>query len=103
MAEERGLSANAVVTEGSNEGVSIAPANEPAIRNLIYTVRGMQVMLDSDLAMLYGVETRAINQAVARNSKRFPERFCFRLTKEEAENLRSQIMILHPELGEFDT
>ena len=56
-------------------------------------------MLDSDLAMLYGVETRALNQAVTRNPRRFPESFCFRVTKEEADNLTSQIVMLHPELG----
>ena len=48
---------------------------------MIYTVRGEQVMLDSDLAKLYGVETRTLNQAVTRNPDRFPERFCFRLSK----------------------
>lgn len=69
------------------------------IRNMIYTVRGEQVMLDSDLAELYGVETRTLNQAVTRNPDRFPERFCFRLTKDEAENLTSQIVMLGAELG----
>lgn len=70
----------------------IVPAGEPVIRDLIYTVRGTQVMLDSDLARLYGVETKVFNQAVRRNIKRFPERFRFQLTKEEAESLRSQIV-----------
>ena len=50
-------------------------------------------MLDSDLAMLYGVETKALNQAVTRNPERFPERFCFKLSKEETENLKSQSVI----------
>ncbi len=59
---------------------AIVPANEPAIRDLIYTVRGVQVMLDSDLAKLYGVETKVFNQAVRRNIKRFPDRFVFQLT-----------------------
>ncbi|WP_165062325.1 ORF6N domain-containing protein [Adlercreutzia sp. ZJ154] len=85
--------------EEENATVAIVPANEPAIRNLIYTVRGTQVMLDSDLAKLYQVETKVLNQAVTRNPNRFPERFCFRLTRDEAENLRSQIVTLHPELG----
>lgn len=62
------------------------------IRNLIYVVRGQKVMLDSDLAMLYGVETRALNQAVKRNIERFPQDFMFQLTKEEFENLKSQIV-----------
>ena len=90
-------------TETGEEEIAIVPANEPVIRDLIYTVRGTQVMLDSDLAMLYGVETRRINESVSRNKRRFPERFCFRLTREEAEDLRSQIATLHPELGKRDT
>ena len=61
------------------------------IENLIHIVRGQQTMLDSDLAKLYGVETRALNQAVKRNIERFPEDFMFQLTKEEAGDLRSQI------------
>ena len=86
--------------DAEGEGVAIIPSNEPAIRDLIYTVRGTQVMLDGDLARLYQVETKALNQAVARNPKRFPERFCFRVTQEEAEALRSQIVTLRPEQGE---
>ena len=61
------------------------------IRNLIYTIRGKQVMLDSDLAALYQVETKNLNKAVKRNIKRFPVSFCFQLTEEEVENLRFQI------------
>lgn len=57
-------------TETSEEEIATVPANEPAIRNPIYTVRGTQVMLDSDLSMLNGVETKALNQAVTRNPKR---------------------------------
>jgi hypothetical protein len=58
------------------------------IRDLIYIVRGRQVMLDSDLATLYQVETGALNRAVKRNIQRFPEDFRFQLTKQEYENLR---------------
>lgn len=65
------------------------------IESLIRIIRGEQVMLDSDLAMLYGVETRTLNQAVKRNIKRFPEDFMFQLTKEEANHSRSQIVILN--------
>ena len=83
-----------------NEPASLVAINDAQIKSMIYTVRGDQVMLDSDLAKLYGVETKVLNQAVGRNVKRFPERFCFRLTKEEAVNLRSQIVTLRPELGE---
>lgn len=61
------------------------------IKNLIYVVRGQQVMMDSDLAMLYQVETKIFNQAVSRNIERFPENFRFQLTKEEFDTLRSQI------------
>lgn len=65
------------------------------IKNLIYTIRGKQVMLDSDVAMLYHYETKKINQAVKRNIDRFPERFCFQLTEDEFSNLRSQIVTLN--------
>ena len=61
------------------------------IRNLIYNIRGRQVMLDSDLANLYQVETKNLNKAVKRNINRFPVSFCFQLTEEEVENLRFQI------------
>ena len=63
------------------------------IRSMIYVIRNQQVMLDSDLAMLYQVETRTLNQAVKRNITRFPEKFRFQVTKEEYENLKSQIVI----------
>lgn len=62
------------------------------IRSMIYEIRGKQVMLDSDVAMLYHTETKRINQAVKRNIERFPERFCFRLTLKEYENLKSQFV-----------
>lgn len=62
------------------------------IQNLIYVIRGQRVMLDSDLARLYEVETKVLNQAVKRNVERFPEDFMFQLSKEEFEVLRSQIV-----------
>lgn len=64
------------------------------IENKIFTIRGVQVMLDKDLAELYEVETKRINEQVKRNIERFPEEFCFQLTKEEVESLRSQIVTL---------
>ena len=64
------------------------------IESLIRIIRGQKVMFDSDLAMLYGVETRSLNQAVRRNLKRFPDDFMFQLTKEEWNVLRSQIVTL---------
>ena len=81
------------------------------IHDKIYEIRGQKVMLDFDLGQLYGVETRTLNQAVKRNSNRFPEDFMFRLTEEEWENWsqnvtssgdrRSQIVIAYgKEVGE---
>ena len=58
------------------------------IKNLIYTIRGKQVMLDSDVAMLYHYPTKRINEAVNRNKQRFPENFCFQLTEEEYKSFR---------------
>ena len=60
---------------------------------LVFFIRGEKVMLDSDLAILYGVEARALNQAVARNRRRFPADFMFQLTPREYESLRSQTVI----------
>jgi len=62
------------------------------IKNMIYEIRGHQVMLDSDLARIYQVETRVLNQAVKRNIDRFPSEFMFQLTEEEFENLKSQFV-----------
>ena len=64
-----------------------------SIENLIHVIRGKQVMLDRDLARLYGVETFRLNEQVKRNIERFPEDFMFQLSKEEFENLKSQIAI----------
>src|SRR3972149_7973588 len=63
------------------------------IESKILIIRGKKVMLDRDLAVLYDVETRTLNQAVRRNIKRFPEDFMFQLTKEEMSNWKSQIVI----------
>jgi hypothetical protein len=59
------------------------------IQKMIYEIRGQKVMLDRELATLYGVEVKVFNQAVKRNSKRFPPEFMFQLTDEEWKNLRS--------------
>ena len=69
--------------------------NQPQIdiESKILVIRGQHVMIDRDLAELYGVETRSLNQAVKRNIERFPEEFCFQLNKEEFANWRSQIVI----------
>ena len=76
----------------SNKKENLEKYETDNIKNLIYTIRGKQVMLDNDVAMLYHYETKKINQAVKRNIERFPEKFCFQLTEEEMENLRSQIV-----------
>lgn len=67
-----------------------ASLSQESIQSRIYTIRGVQVMLDRDLAILYGVETKQLNQAVKRNPIRFPEDFMFQLTKEESYTLKSQ-------------
>jgi len=66
---------------------------ENGFGNLILTVRGERVILDADLARLYGVETRSLNQATRRNQERFPPAFMFQLALDELENLRSQNVI----------
>lgn len=92
---------NLVVLDGRIE-VTDSKAARYDIRNMIYTVRSQQVMIDYELAMLYQVETRVLNQAVKRNIDRFPDRFRFQLTKEEHENLKSQIVISSLEEGKSD-
>jgi hypothetical protein len=69
------------------------------IHHKIYTLRGKQIMLDSDLAALYEVETKVFNQAVKRNSERFLEDFMFQLTEKEYESLRSQFVTLETGRG----
>ncbi|OHD87367.1 ORF6N domain-containing protein [Sulfuricurvum sp. RIFCSPLOWO2_12_FULL_43_24] len=75
----------------------ISIIDEHNIQNKIYTLRGLQVMLDRDLAELYGVETKVFNQAIKRNSERFPSDFMFQLTKDELENWRSQFVTSNKE------
>jgi hypothetical protein len=66
------------------------------IENQIHLIRGQKVMLASDLAGVYGVETRTLNQAVKRNAERFPADFMFQLTADEADNLKSQSVTSTP-------
>ena len=66
--------------------------SEETIANKIYFIRNQKVMLDRDLAALYGIETKVLNQAVKRNMSRFPEDFMFQLTEIEFQNLKSQIV-----------
>ena len=75
----------------------ISILEENSIRSKIHVIRGQQVMLDRDIAELYGVETKVLNQAVKRNKERFPEEFCFQITREEVEReiiSRSQFVTL---------
>jgi len=69
--------------------LALKPEN---LAQLVFFIRGEKVMLDSDLAMLYGVSTKALNQAFRRNKQRFPSDFAFQLSKEEFHHLRSQIV-----------
>ena len=71
--------------------------SEETISNKIYFIRGQKVMIDRDLATLYGIETRVLKQAVKRNISRFPEDFMFDLNKIETENWKSQIVISNSE------
>ena len=85
------------MNQGENGGIMVGDkalvmVDNREIQSMIYTFRGRQVMLDSDLARLYQVETKVFNQAVKRNIDRFPENFRFQLTDSEFENLRSQIV-----------
>jgi len=79
----------------------IIEKEEFSIEDMIYEVRGMQVMLSSDVAKLYQVETRRINEVIKRNISRFPESFCFQLTNEEIDklSLRSQFAILNKNMN----
>ena len=73
----------------SSAGAVIEPMGVDAIRSRILTIRGMQVMLASDLTLLYNVPTKRLNEQVKRNIDRFPERFMFQLTAEDVADLRS--------------
>ncbi len=74
-----------------------------SIQNRIYEIRGERVMLDFDLALLYGVETKVLNQAVKRNIERFPEDFMFRLNNGEWDSIRSQFVTTYPSRSQIVT
>lgn len=84
-----------------NRKLSIIP--QEIIEGKIFSIRGQKVMFDRDLAELYGVETKALNQAVKRNQERFPEDFMFQLNKTEFENLKSQFVISNSSRSQFVT
>ena len=72
------------------EHVALNPLDRSGIGKMIRVIRDKQVLLDSDLAILYGVETKRINEQVKRNIERFPEKFCFQLNPNEVESVKSQ-------------
>ena len=74
---------------------SVVVLEEKEIKNKIYTIRNKQVMIDSDLSELYGVEIKRLNEQVKRNIERFPEDFMFQLSEEEYNSLRSQFATLN--------
>ncbi len=80
------------MTHSAAENTELEVVVAPAIEKRIFVIRERQVMLDEDLADLYGVETRVLVQQVKRNAKRFPADFMFQMTKAEAEALRSQFV-----------
>jgi hypothetical protein len=88
-----------IVTTSNKEEISTQIITTNEIEDKILNIRNLQVMIDRDLAELYGVETRRINEQVRRNINRFPESFCFKLTENEWNNLRSQIATSNIERG----
>jgi len=86
------------LTKATEENKNLIVANE--IESRIFNIRGLQVMLDRDLAELYGVETRVLNQAVKRNPERFPSSFMFQLNEIEFNNWKSQsVMSIEDKMG----
>ena len=79
----------------TNEALNVEVYDVEEIKQKIFTIRGKQVLLDSDVAKMYHYETKYINLAVRRNKERFPEKFCFQLTKEEIKNSRLQFATLN--------
>ena len=96
---------NEVVTISDSQqlAVTIGDHKNIDIKSMIRVIRGQQVLLDSDLAKLYGVTTGRLNEQVKRNINRFPDDFMFQLTKEELESLRSQIVISSSAENQTDT
>ena len=78
------------------------PVDKEAVKTQIFEIRGHRVMLDSDIAMYFGIETKALNRAMKRNIKRFPEDFCFQITRDEYRDiLRCQSGTLELEKGKY--
>src|SRR5436190_8339056 len=89
------LPSSIIVGAGSSKGTNMKTKNlvqsTPDIQSVILTVRGQKVILDSDLALIYGVPTKVLNQAIKRNKERFPSDFFLRLTRKEWREVRLQI------------
>jgi len=92
-----------VQLQGMKKNISKMPVPAEFIERKIYFMRGHKVMLDSDLALLYGVPTKRLNEAVKRNKKRFPKDFMFQLAKQETDNLKSQIATSSPNRSQIAT
>ena len=94
-----------VIANCENPQLAVANRDHKSvdIKSMIRNIRGQQVMLDFELAMLYGVETKVLNQAVKRNINRFPDDFMFQLTKNELESLRSQFVTSNSRDNQQDT
>ena len=92
-----------VISNNAKKGSTVKIIPQEIIQNKIFIIRGKKVMFDRDLAQLYGVETKALNQAVKRNIERFPEDFMFRLSKAEMEGLKSQFAISNSLRSQFVT
>ena len=86
-----------MIKNQNKQTYNMVSLDDNEFQKLIYTIRGEQVMLDRDLAILYGVQTGRLNEQVKRNIKRFPERLMFQLTKEELNDWMSQIAISNKE------
>lgn len=102
MATKKVASKKASTKKAATKAITaqgLIKADVVSINQRIHVVCGQRVMLDSDLAELYGVQTKVFNQAVQRNIKRFPEDFMFQLTEEEHESLRSQFVTSNAKRG----
>ncbi|HBN04211.1 MAG TPA: DNA-binding protein [Bacteroidales bacterium] len=88
-----------IATSSEKEGINSQIINTNDIENKIFNIRNLQVMIDSDLAELYEVETKRLNEQVLRNIERFPESFRFKLSEKEWNNLRSQIATSNTDRG----
>ena len=83
------------MTEEKKEEIAVIEINEEFMKKKLYEFRGCKVLLDADLAEVYGYELKAFNQQVKRNIERFPEEFCFQLNEDEFKVLRCQFVTLN--------